>query len=194
MTIVRLRTCEHSCAFKRLLVPDFGRPDAPIMIMGEAPGAMEVQRMRPFVGPAGQKLLQFLTMAGINVNDVFFANRVHCRADDRNIKTPTPEEMDACLQLVTSTFIKVSPKVVVLMGNTAISSFFPGFKVGKIRGIVRSYKVDENTVVPMVPTYHPSAVLHGNHDIIPLIIQDLRLAASLLGEGEIRKEDSLHSL
>lgn len=48
------------------LVPSEGPKTAKIAIVGEAPGAAEVQKGRPFCGPAGRLLNQLLSDAGID--------------------------------------------------------------------------------------------------------------------------------
>ena len=58
-----------------------GTPDAPLMIVGDAPGSDEDAQSRPFVGVAGRLLDDALKRAGIErpEDNVFMANRVACR-------------------------------------------------------------------------------------------------------------------
>lgn len=173
--------CESgNCAFGNIYVPGSGPIPAPLLLVGENPGAQEVSKMRPFVGPAGQKLRDFMQKAGIDPSICHFTNTVHCRDESRDRKTPEPAEIDACLNILMETIKVVRPQVVVALGNTALGHFYPGMKVGRIRGTLRMYPVEEGFDVIVIPTYHPSAVLHGNTQIIPMIIQDLKRANDLL--------------
>ncbi|KKL45097.1 hypothetical protein LCGC14_2359120, partial [marine sediment metagenome] len=57
-------------------VPATGPRDAKIVILGEAPGAVEVQRGEPFVGPSGKLLSQILAQAGIRKDQCYITNVV----------------------------------------------------------------------------------------------------------------------
>ena len=55
---------EHLRAGKQPLIP--GEGDKPIaFIIGEAPGAVEVMKGRPFVGPAGEVMRELMDIAGL---------------------------------------------------------------------------------------------------------------------------------
>ena len=77
-------------------VPGEGRPDADIMLIGEAPGYYEDQQGRPFVGAAGQFLEQLfhatgqqhvrtMTDAEVEGGEVGAQHSVH--SDQRNVHT-----------------------------------------------------------------------------------------------------------
>ena len=55
-------------------VPGDGPIPATIMIVGEAPGAAEAVKGRPFVGRSGIRLEAFLSIAGIKREDVYITN------------------------------------------------------------------------------------------------------------------------
>lgn len=50
-----------------------------VMVIGEAPGYQEAKQGRPFVGPSGEKLNEYLTLAGWSRADVYVTNLVACR-------------------------------------------------------------------------------------------------------------------
>ena len=53
-----------------------GPKNAPIMFVGEQPGDQEDLEGKPFIGPAGQILMQALGEAGIDRSDVYITNAV----------------------------------------------------------------------------------------------------------------------
>lgn len=59
-------------------VPGEGPADAPLLFIGEGPGANEDRTGRPFVGAAGQFLETLLASIGLTREDVFIANVVKC--------------------------------------------------------------------------------------------------------------------
>ena len=57
-------------------VPPSGQSSASIVFVGEQPGKVEVQRRRPFVGPAGRELNECMLVAGIQSFECYFNNVV----------------------------------------------------------------------------------------------------------------------
>src|ERR1044072_3531461 len=56
------------------VVPSHGPRPARILLLGEAPGSEESEKLRPFVGPSGWALRQMLNTVGVNIDDCFKAN------------------------------------------------------------------------------------------------------------------------
>jgi uracil-DNA glycosylase len=61
------------------LVPGEGSATAPVVIVGEAPGASEDKQGRPFVGRAGKLLDQLLGEGGLDREAVFITNVLKAR-------------------------------------------------------------------------------------------------------------------
>src|SRR6201996_7909762 len=59
-----------------------------IVIVGEAPGAEEDKRNRPFIGPSGKLLRAELARAGIE--SYYVTNAVKCVVGSTSVRTPTP--------------------------------------------------------------------------------------------------------
>ena len=68
-------------------ISDFGPVDAPIVVVGEAPGAQEVSQNRPFVGPAGWHLKQIVKDAGLNLDDMYLTNVCHYQPPGNDINS-----------------------------------------------------------------------------------------------------------
>ncbi|MGC9325134.1 MAG: uracil-DNA glycosylase, partial [Desulfomonilia bacterium] len=76
----------------------FGEGDyrARIMFVGEAPGAVEDDTGKPFVGPAGRLLTDIIEKGmGLKRTDVYIANILKCRPP-RN-RDPLPDEVNQCM-------------------------------------------------------------------------------------------------
>lgn len=135
-------------------VPGQGNPDSPdIMFIGEAPGADEDQQGLAFVGAAGQFLTKMIAAMGYTREEVFIANICKCRPPGN--RTPLPEEMQTCLPFLREQIRIVRPKVIVLLGGTAIKGLLET-QVGVTRLQGQWTKYDG---IPVMPTYHPAYIL-----------------------------------
>ena len=111
-----------------------GNLQAPIMIVGEAPGQNEDETGLPFVGKAGQLLEKIL--ASVNLvpeQDIYIANVIKCRPPANRV--PTTEEVAACKPYLLEQIRLVDPKIILLTGATSVRGL-TGDKRGitKIRG------------------------------------------------------------
>lgn len=135
-----------------------GSSNAPIMLIGEAPGADEDQTGVPFVGKAGQLLNTFFRDVGLDrEKDIYICNTVKCRPPQNRV--PTNEEKSICKIYLLGQIAIVKPKIVLLCGSIAAESFIKDeFKVSEIRGKWLNIFKDTDTMV----IYHPSYLLR-NH-------------------------------
>jgi uracil-DNA glycosylase family 4 len=135
-------------------VPGEGNPEAELLFIGEAPGAVEDRRGRPFVGPAGHLLDELLALIGLDRRSVFITNVVKHRPPDN--RDPLPEEIAACSDYLTRQIAAINPKVIVTLGRYSMARFFPPtVKISSVHGQAR--KIDGRIVVAM---FHPAAALH----------------------------------
>ena len=143
-----------------------GNPDsAKIVLIGEAPGEMEDETGRPFVGRAGQLLDEFLKDAGISRdNDVYIINTVKCRPPENRV--PTDDEKAACRKFLEAQIDLINPKAIILCGATAMKSFLTLDKkqtISKVRGQWVDVVVDGKNYKAMT-IFHPSYLLR-NHSM-----------------------------
>lgn len=164
------------CRFERRCVKSTGSLTSKLVILGEAPGRVEVQQGVPFVGPAGRLLNELLSEAQLSRNDCFITNTVNCIDLSRDDKRPLPAELDACRPRLDAEIEVCNPRAILLVGNTAIQRYFPGERVGQIYNSVRA--VSDHTVV--IPTYHPAHVLRGNHQVRGVILEGIKIAKRFL--------------
>lgn len=135
-----------------------GDPFSPIMFIGEAPGGDEDIQGLPFVGKAGQLLNRLIKKMGFKREEVYITNIVKCRPEGN--RDPLPEEIKACSPYLVEQIELLKPKVIVTLGR-----FSGGFLTGMEKGIKQyrgkwfSYKG-----IPVMPTFHPSYLLHNPKD------------------------------
>jgi DNA polymerase len=146
---------------RRKLVFGVGNPTAPLVFVGEGPGADEDAQGIPFVGRAGQLLTQMIENTAkregiaLTRDDVYICNVVKCRPPEN--RTPEPDEMEICGQFLARQLAAIHPKAICVLGGTAARAL-TGHKEGvtKMRG--KWFKWRE---VPVMVTYHPSYLLRA---------------------------------
>ena len=134
-------------------VPGQGDIHSPLMLIGEGPGQREDEEGIAFVGAAGQLLTKMLSAIYLPRDRVYICNIVKCRPP--NNRVPLDEEMAACKLHLRMQVALIRPKVIVLLGSTALhATLGPDHYITRERG-----KWYERKGVWMMPTYHPSALL-----------------------------------
>jgi uracil-DNA glycosylase family 4 len=133
-------------------VPGEGSAEARIMFVGEAPGASEDLSGRPFVGRSGEVLTELIGEMGLSRSEVFITSVLKSRPPDN--RAPNQSEIDACLPYLKRQFQLIDPKIVVLMGNIAVSAVVGPWRISECHG--RFYDADGRT---FFMTYHPAAAL-----------------------------------
>jgi uracil-DNA glycosylase len=136
-----------------------GNSAAPVMIIGEGPGADEDRIGRPFVGRAGQLLDKMLAAIRLDRQGVLITNVVYWRPPGN--RTPTTAEIASCLPFVLRHIALVRPKILVLAGGTATGALLPGGQgITRLRG--RWFDLEIAGLaepVPTLPMFHPSFLL-----------------------------------
>lgn len=128
-----------------------------IAFVGEGPGADEDRQGEPFVGKAGQLLTRAINNGlGLRREDVYICNVVKCRPPEN--RAPLPDEMACCLPYLESQLLLLKPKVIVLLGSTAVKGVLGPDTSGitSLRGrwqMWKGYKV--------MPTFHPAYILRN---------------------------------
>lgn len=99
------------------LVPGHGPLDAPLVVVGEAPGAEEDRQGRPFVGKSGQLLQELFRRAGLPWPMCYVTNVLPWRPPGN--RDPYPFEVQASEMRVAAEIAVVDPVVVVAAGAVA---------------------------------------------------------------------------
>jgi uracil-DNA glycosylase family 4 len=136
-----------------------GNPAAPIMFIGEAPGADEDRIGRPFVGRAGQLLDRMLAAIGLDRSAVQITNVIYWRPPGN--RKPTTAEIAACLPFVLRHIALANPRVLILCGGTAASALLPvSDGITRLRGRWFELAVPGlDKPVPTLPMFHPAFLL-----------------------------------
>jgi DNA polymerase len=132
-----------------------GNPNADVMVIGEGPGADEDAQGEPFVGRAGKLLNEILKAINFQRDEVYIANVVKSRPPGN--RTPTSEEMEACLPYLKKQIELIKPKLILCLGLTAAQGLLKKREsLTKLRGQVFDY-LNAKVMV----TYHPAALLRN---------------------------------
>ena len=173
-----IANCQKCGLYKGRLNPvaGEGNPDADIMFIGEGPGEMEDIKGRPFVGRAGKLLTKMLAAIDLTREEVFITNIVKCRPP--NNRTPHPEEVNACFPYLKRQIEIIQPLIICCLGGPAAKTLL-NTRVGisKIRGTVQKFGE-----IPVIPTYHPAAVLRFPDKYKRAVWNDLKLLRDLYKE------------
>lgn len=158
------RACVAGCTACRLhatrtqTVFGVGPAHAPLMVVGEGPGAEEDARGEPFVGRAGKLLDQMLLAIGHSRSDnTYIANVVKCRPP--NNRDPQPDEAEACKAYLEAQIRLVQPRLILAVGRVAAQRLLATDQpLSKLRGQFHSYG---SAQTPVWITYHPAYLLRA---------------------------------
>lgn len=129
-----------------------------ILVVGEGPGADEDSSGKPFVGKAGQLLDKMLAAIELSRNDnCFITNIVKCRPPQN--REPTPDEITACIPYLEQQIALLKPTIILSLGRSASQTLLQTKEgITKLRGSFYEYNG-----IPLMSTYHPSALLHDEN-------------------------------
>jgi DNA polymerase len=132
-----------------------GNPHARLMLIGEGPGAQEDAMGLAFVGQAGQLLTKVLASVGFDrEQDCFITNVVKHRPPGNRV--PTPDEMAACKPYLIEQIEAINPRIILLLGATALKGVLDRTGITKLRG---EWLQHEGRWY--MPVFHPSFLLRN---------------------------------
>lgn len=162
---------------RRHVVFGEGSETAELMVVGEAPGGEEDRSGRPFVGRAGKLLDLLLAAVGFPRETVYICNVLKCRPPGN--RNPQSDEIEACSPYLRRQFELIGPRAILTVGTFPSQTLLAsGEPISRLRGRVHQY---DGT--PLVPTYHPAAVLRNPGWIRPVWEDLQRLRACLDGDA-----------
>jgi uracil-DNA glycosylase family 4 len=135
-----------------------GEAAAPLMVIGEGPGADEDRQGQPFVGRAGQLLDKMLAAAGLT-GRVLITNTVFWRPPGN--RTPTPSEQAVCAPFVERAIALVQPKMLLLVGGASAKAMLKKDEgILSMRGRWHEWRSADGAMeLPAMPTLHPAFLL-----------------------------------
>jgi DNA polymerase len=152
----------EGCALKRTAkntVFADGVPGAPVMVVGEAPGADEDRLGKPFVGVSGQLMDRMMEAIGLTRAAGFYITNILFWRPPGN-RTPTLAEQAMCLAFTRRHIELARPKLLVLAGGTSAKAILETTEgIMRLRGKWTTVKLDDGSEVPTMPTFHPAYLL-----------------------------------
>ena len=155
-TIQNLKNCSLKENAKNIVFSD-GNPKSKIMLLGEAPGANEDEEGLPFVGRAGMLLDKMLASINLDRKKVYISNIINFRPPEN--RKPTEEEIKRYLPFITKHIEIINPKILVLLGSTAMNAIIGNeVVISKMRGkwIKKNFGSCKTNVII---TFHPAFLL-----------------------------------
>ena len=154
----------EGCALKagaRNTVFADGNPASPLMIVGEAPGRDEDVAGKPFVGRSGQLLDRMLAALGRARGEAdparaaYITNVLPWRPPQN--RDPSTDEALMLRAFLVRHIALAQPKVLITMGNAATKTLLETETgITRMRGKWQSF-MD----IPVMPTFHPAALLRN---------------------------------
>lgn len=143
------------CSTRTQTVFADGSPAAKLLFVGEAPGRDEDAQGVPFVGRAGQLLNKMIAAIDLKREEVYICNVLKCRPPDNRV--PAPDEVERCRPFLEQQIALVKPSVVCALGLSAAQALLQTkASMASMRGKTFAYRG-----VPLIPTYHPAALLRN---------------------------------
>jgi len=164
-----------------------------ILLVGDSPWVDEIRAQLPFAGAAGAMLNRIIRRLGMERQDFLIENALHCKP--RHLGwTDHPERFaDAALALthcrpyLDETIARFKPKVIVTLGTVALQRVCG---VGGLRDR-HAYVHDSSYGIPVVPTWHPSFLLKGNHNLTGAVLFAFRRALEVADRKLVRPQHEL---
>lgn len=156
------------------------------LCVGEAPGAEEDQNGIPFSGPSGRFLRMRLREAKVPPGRTSFANVISCRPHDN--RNPSNWEKQRCRGNLLAQISVADPRVIILLGKTALQSIYPYGVPKNDNGRILYYGKLDNHSVWMLPTWHPAFIIRpGGRQYEDKWVSHLKLASKLISKrpGEL---------
>ena len=155
-SISNIKNCSLKASATNMVFSD-GNPKSKIMLIGEAPGSNEDQEGLPFVGRAGTLLDKMLASINLDRKNVYISNIINYRPPKN--RRPTDEEMSRYLPFVKKHVEIIAPKILVLLGSTAMNALIGNdVVISKVRGkwIKKEFGQHRTSVIV---TFHPAFLM-----------------------------------
>lgn len=143
------------------LVFSDGIPGAPVMVIGEAPGAEEDRQGKPFVGASGQLLDRMFASIGLSrAENLYITNILPFRPPGN--RTPTDAEVALFLPFVLRHIALAKPRLLVLAGGVAAKGVLQSREgITRLRGRWHQVSLLDGQVLKALPTLHPAYLLRN---------------------------------
>ncbi|MGI9077361.1 MAG: uracil-DNA glycosylase [Gemmatimonadaceae bacterium] len=160
----RLGGCRKCAHADESVVPILSEARSPrVMLVGQAPGKVELHVKRPFAGRAGATLFKWLARAGIDEQNaresIYISAITRCypgpSPSGRGDRVPSPRERLQCGHWLDEELRLIRPELIIPVGKLAIERFLGTLPLEKVVGRVHE-RFDGNTSARVIPLPHPS--------------------------------------
>jgi uracil-DNA glycosylase len=180
-----------------------GYADNRIMLIGQAPGAVEAVRRLPFQGRSRQVLMGWLIRAGFSSEtqvrrQVYMTSITKCfpgKGSGGGDRRPSHAEVDLCGSHLDRQMALIKPQLLILVGGLAHTRFLPGRPLDQLVGRVFDLTGQEvsgrGRVRPLlVPLPHPSGASRWlnaveNRELLDRALRRLRPIARTLLDAQL---------
>jgi DNA polymerase-1 len=168
--MAKVYNCTTCNLCKGIKIPATGPVNSDLMIIGGSPGYLELQNKLPLAGTASSFLNAALDKVGIVRELCYITNAVQC-GDYKTLAKST--DAMCCRERLLAEIRAVKPKVIILLGKTAMKSVL-GYTqaLAEARGNVSQFEGSQ-----VIVTYHPSAMLKQ-----PRLRRDLQIDINKVNE------------
>jgi len=150
-----IQNCNLKKISKNIIMGD-GDINSPIMLIGEAPGKIEDETNSTFQGEIGLLLSKMLFAINIKREKVYTTYSVNFRTpEDRK---PTAQEIKRYSVFLKEHISIIDPKIIILMGSTAMESITGLNKISNERGKWKEI-ILKNKTLPLMITFSPSYLI-----------------------------------
>lgn len=158
--VLACEQCPELCDSRSRIVNGTGATDAPVLFVGEGPGANEDEQGEPFVGRSGDVLDSALRDRGLTRRDVRITNCVRCRPPEN--RDPTANELRNCREHLHREIDLVDPELIVTLGKVPSQHLLErDVAVTKEAGSVVEHRLS-GTARRIVICVHPAATLYDS--------------------------------
>jgi uracil-DNA glycosylase family 4 len=186
----KMFSCASCGLYRFVLTPrmkPFGNFKKRILNIGEAPGETEDEKGKQWQGKVGRRLQREYRRLGIDLfEDCLNINSINCRPTNEKggNREPTPNEVACCRGRVLKVIEEYQPHVIVLLGNSAVSSLL-GHRWKKDLGGIMKWRgwtiPDRDFKAWVCPVFRPSYVEREESGAVDMIWQkDLARAISMI--------------
>ncbi len=183
VSLPTIAQCGRCGLYKSCLSPKMkpsGKGKYKILIVGEAAGENDDRGGRHFTGKTGRCLRGLLNELNYDLEDFYLTNSIICRPTGDKLEE---KHLSACRPNLYNTIRELQPKVIILLGDSAIRSLIqPEWRdIDKVEKWV-GWKIPNSLHNAWVcPTYDPAFILQKKEDpaLVRLVKQHLTAAIAL---------------
>jgi DNA polymerase len=172
-----LRRAKGLPQFKeRIFIFGEGPVGARAAVVGESPGAPDIDAGRPFMGPAGQMLNKILASVGLRREECYLTNTVKIISTGDEMSTDVLSFFTPYLH---RELAAVGARVVISFGNTPTRALLSTKKpISQLRGEFHDYRGRQ-----LMPTFNPAYLLRDPSKKRE-VWEDMKKVRALLGAAQ----------